>query len=226
MFPAVLSSAAVLGLMALSGSTMGSTVYLETTASAVEVGDLFPVVIYTSATVPVDAIELTVSFPADKVDVFGVDRGQSVLSLWTEDPILTDTSVLLRGGTFQRGFLGKHQIATINFRAKTAGQYEIAIKDLRLVAGDGQGTEVIVNTVPAGTLSVFNFDENTSEEQIRIAVSQNIVSDINGDGEVTLQDISAFMDAWSNRSALFDFNGDGRMTFRDFSIILSDFFFQ
>jgi hypothetical protein len=181
--------------------------------------------VYASAAVPINAVEFKLAFPADKVDVFGVDRGQSVITIWTEDPVVTPNSVQLRGGTFQRGFLGTHQIATVNFRAKRTGQYAIKIEDVRLVAGDGEGTEII-NNQPAADLSIFNFDEKTTEDEIRVAIRNQMVTDLNGDGDVTLQDISAFMGAWSNKSQVFDFNGDGRMTFRDFSIILSNFFFQ
>jgi hypothetical protein len=54
----------------------------------------------------------------------------------------------------------------------------------------------------------------------------SIVTDLDGDGEVSLKDISAFMAAWLTRASTFDFNGDGRMTFKDFSILLSDSFFK
>ena len=53
-----------------------------------------------------------------------------------------------------------------------------------------------------------------------------IISDIDGDGTVTLKDVSIFMAAWRNQDVIFDFNGDGKMTFRDFGIILSDSFFK
>lgn len=226
MFPALLSSATVLGFLALSGASYDSYVFLETPSQAVEVGELFPVTIYASAAIPINAIELEVSFSSNNVDVFGVDRGQSVITLWTEDPVIERSTVQLRGGTFKRGFLGEHQIATINFRAKKTGQYTIQTENVRLVAGDGEGTEITAIDVPAATLSFFNFDENTSEEEIRVAIQKKLVTDVNGDGQITLEDISAFMGAWSSKNITFDFNGDGRMTFRDFSIILADFFFQ
>jgi hypothetical protein len=95
-----------------------------------------------------------------------------------------------------------------------------------LVAGDGTGTEVAVTAQAAESIALFNFDENTSPEEIQVAIASKIVTDINNDGRVTLQDISAFMGAWSNRTQIFDFNKDGKMTFRDFSILLADYFLQ
>lgn len=226
MFPAILSSAAAFSLLALSGSTDQSFIYLETPTQAVEVGDIFPVTVYASAGVPVNAVELQLEFPEDKVDVFGVDRGQSVITIWTDEPVIANDSVQLSGGTYRRGFLGDHQIATINFRATETGQYEIVIEDARFVAGDGQGTVVATTNVPATDITVFNYDENTTEDELMVVVDKGLITDINGDGKITLKDISAFMGAWSSKSAKHDFNGDGRMTFRDFSIILADFFFQ
>jgi len=226
MFPAVMSSAAVLGLLAVTASSEDSFLFLETPTQAVETGGLYPVAILASAATPINAIEFTVSFDPEKVDVFGVDRGQSVITIWTEDPVVERASVQFRGGTFQRGFLGEHQIATINFRALETGQHTVSLRDVRLVAGDGAGTEVTATAVPASSLSLFTFDDTTSEDEIRVAVSDQLSTDVNADGSVTLQDISAFMGASSNRTTTYDFNGDGRMTFRDFSIILAEYFFR
>jgi hypothetical protein len=225
MFPAVLGAAALLSAVTLSAID-NSFVVLESDVQAVEVGDIFSVQVFSSAHVPVNAVDITVSFPSDKVEVFGVDRGESVLTIWTEDPIVTNKTVTLRGGTFRKGFLGEHQIATINFRAKGTGQYTIKAPDATFIAGDGAGTEVLVSEHSADKLSIFNFDDNTTEEEIKIAVGSQLKTDLNEDGKVTLQDISAFMGVWSNKTQLFDFNGDGRMSFKDFSIILADFFLQ
>jgi hypothetical protein len=156
--------------------------------------------------------------------VFSIDRGQSVLTIWTEDPVVTASAVRFSGGTFRRGFIGKHEVATINFRALKTGQYKVKITDATLVAGDGTGTEVPVTKQPTESITLFNFDENTPPEEIKVAINSKMVTDLNNDGEITLQDISAFMGAWSNRSQIFDFNRDGKMTFRDFSIILADYF--
>ena len=225
MFPALLGTATLLGATALT-AVNNSFVVLESSEQIVEVGDLFEVTVVASAHTPVNAVDILVSFPADSVEVFGVDRGQSVLTLWTEDPVITNSSVALRGGTFRKGFIGEHEIATINFRALKTGQYDVLVSKSTLFAGDGQGTEVPVTVHPRSKLSLFNFDETTSESDIAVAIQSKITTDLTNDGKVTLQDISAFMGAWSNKSQIFDFDNDGKMTFRDFSIILADFFLQ
>jgi len=225
MFPAVLGTVLLLGATTIT-STNQSYVYLSADTRTIEVGEMVSVMVSVSAHVPINAVDIKIAFPADKVEVFSVDRGRSVLTLWTEDPIISTNSVQFIGGTFRRGFIGKHTIASIKFRAKQSGQYEISATDITFVAGDGTGNKVTVSANSANKTMLFNFDENTSAEEIRIAVAAGVVTDLNGDGKVTLEDISMFMAIWNNRSQVLDFNNDGRMTFKDFSIILADFFWR
>jgi hypothetical protein len=158
------------------------------------------------------------------VEVTGVDRGQSVLTIWTEDPIIENDKVILRGGTFKKGFIGEHKVATINVKAKQSGKSEFIASNVTLLAGDGRGTPVTVSESNDSSLSLMIYDENASPEDIGIDVSVTILTDIDGDGKVSLKDVSSFMGAWASKSKTFDFNGDGKMSFRDFSIILADVF--
>jgi hypothetical protein len=134
--------------------------------------------------------------------------------------------VVLRGGTFRRGFLGEHKIATIELRALDTGASQFRASEVLLLAGDGQGSPVAANDTATPSASLFIYDENTDPNDIQVNVAVNIITDLNGDGRVTLADISAFMSDWGSQARVHDFNGDGRMTFRDFSIILASFFFQ
>jgi len=224
MFPAFLGSVAAASLFALSPVAIGTYVIVGSTSQAVEVGDVYPVDIFVAAAEPVNAVELQLEIDNKQASVFGVDRGQSVITLWTEEPVITDNSVTLRGGTFQRGFLGKHLIATINLRAEAPGPHEFSIQDIRLIAGDGKGTEVDVSNNDASSFTVFHFDESTSADDMNIVTLDTITTDIDDDGVVTLRDMSVFVGAWSNQTAFYDFSGDGEMTFTDFSILLSDLF--
>ena len=120
-----------------------SYVKLEARQSAVEKGDQFTIDVYARAHVPVNAVDITLRFNADSAEVVSVDRGESVLTIWTEDPVITNNSVTLRGGTFRRGFLGEHKIATIDLRAKKVGQSAFKLENVLLLAGDGSGTEIL-----------------------------------------------------------------------------------
>lgn len=224
MFPAVISFAALMGASVIT-STDASYVRLETPNTTIEEGASFSIDVYAFAHVPVNAIDITLQFDASAVQVTGVDTGQSVLTIWTQEPVITNGKVLLQGGTFRKGFLTEHLIATINLKAKKTGQSSFRATDVVLLAGDGSGSSVTVAQVLDSKISLFVYDENTSPGTIGVDVAVRVLSDIDADGEVTLRDISIFMAAWRDKNILYDFNGDGRMTFRDFSIILSNFFF-
>lgn len=225
MFPAAVLSAAALGAAVITADD-ASYVRLESSERTVEAGTRFSVDVFAYAHVPVNAVNVTLQFDPGSVEVLEVDRGQSVITIWTEDPVIESDRIVLRGGTFRRGFLGEHKVATIDLRARETGQNTFTATDIVLLAGDGAGSEVDTETVPNGSINLFVYDENTDPESIEVAVSLDVVTDIDQDGEVTLRDISAFMAAWNSKEDRYDFNGDGRMSFRDFSILLSDYFFK
>lgn len=223
-FPAVFSIAVAVSAATLTGGDV-SYVRLETTDNVIEAGSRFTVDVYAYAHTAVNAVDVTLRFDPSAVEVIGVNRGQSVITIWTEDPVIKSDSVTLRGGTYRRGFIGEHKIASVDLRAKQTGQSNFKATDVVLLAGDGRGSPVAVAEAQNSVVNLYVYDENTKPESIGIDVKVKILSDIDGDGKVTLKDISAFMAAWHNKDKFFDFNGDGRMSFRDFSIILANFFF-
>ena len=225
MFPTVFVAVVLLSTAATLLDTNVSYIRLATFATAVQAGERFSVDVYAYAHVPVNAVDITIQFDPTAVEVLAVDRGQSVLTTWTEDPVVKNGTVILRGGTFRRGFVEEHKIATIDLSAKKTGQSEFKAANVMLLAGDGAGSPVSVAEALDSTVSFYIYDENTDPGRIAIDVSVKILSDIDGDGKVTLTDISAFMAAWHAKDKMYDFNGDGRMSFRDFSIILANFFF-
>lgn len=225
MFSSVFSIALLLGAAALT-STDVSYVRLEASQTTIKAGDQFYIDVYAYAHVPVNAVDVTLEFDDNSVSVLGVDTGQSVLTIWTEEPTVKGNQVVLRGGTFRKGFITEHKIATVNMQAKKTGQSSFLASEVVLLAGDGQGTPVAVAESTNSNVNLYIYDQNTEPGSIGINVEIKIVTDINGDGKVTLQDVSVFMSAWSTKSRIFDFNSDGRMTFKDFSIILSDLFLK
>jgi hypothetical protein len=206
-------------------STDASYIRLEPSKTTIENGEFFSLDVYAFAHVPVNAVDITLRFDENTVEVLGVNKGQSVLTIWTQEPVIEADKVVLRGGTFRRGFLNEHKIATINLRARNTGQSTVSAAEVMLLAGDGKGSSVSVAESLNSNVSLYIYDENTDSDSIGVDIRVNIVTDIDGDGKVTLKDVSVFMSAWTKKTKIFDFNGDGRMTFRDFSIILADFFF-
>lgn len=219
-------SLSVVGLL-LSASLIGSDasyVKLSLDDALVEESERMAVEIIAFSNTPVNAVDVVVQFDGDVLDVVAVDRGGSVLTIWTEDPIIEANRVILRGGTFRRGFLGEHNVATIEFLPKTTGSTRITLGEVLLLAGDGEGTVVPTADSLYSSVDAFVYDETTDLSTVTLKTDRTKITDVNNNGAVDLVDVSAFMGAWANRDRIFDFNGDGMMTFRDFSILLADVF--
>jgi hypothetical protein len=209
---------------ALITSTEASYIKLKASKSALESGERFSVDVYAYAHVPVNAVDITLKFEEDAVTVLSVDKGQSVLTIWTQEPIVKNGEVIMRGGTYRKGFIGEHKIATIELEAKKSGESELIAKNVILLAGDGKGTPVSVAESNDSSVSVYVYDENEDPTNIAVNIKLDVLTDIDGDGKVGLRDVSAFMGAWGSGDSgkLYDFNNDGKMSFKDFSIILAD----
>lgn len=219
----VMSIALLLGATALT-SNDASYIRLKSSVDTVKSGEKFTVDIYAYANVPVNAVNVTLEFDNARVKAEGVDRGQSVLTLWTEDPVIENNKVILSGGTFRKGFIGEHKIASVRFSALETGQEDISVTNVTLLAGDGKGTSVKTVSGTDSTASVFVYDASADPSKIDATVKLELTTDIDGDGVVNLVDVSSFMGAWVTNKFIYDFNGDGKMTFTDFSIILADVF--
>jgi hypothetical protein len=219
-------SLSILGLL-LSASLIGadaSYVKLAIQDALVSDTERLAVDVVAFSNTPVNAIDVEINFDGTALEVVSVDRGGSVLTIWTEDPIIEDNRVILRGGTFRRGFLGEHNLATIEFLPRRTGSTEIVLGEVLLLAGDGSGTPVVTAESIEAQAEAFVYDENTDLSSVEIARLSRTLTDIDQNGRIDLVDVSAFMGAWTSRNRVFDFNGDGRMTFRDFSILLADVF--
>jgi archaellum component FlaF (FlaF/FlaG flagellin family) len=224
MFPVFMSAAALMGAAVMTSQDV-SYVRLVPSVTSIEKGEEFYIDVYAYAHVPVNTVDITIDFDPDAVEVQAVDVGQSVITLWTEEPRIDKSSVMLRGGTYRNGFLNEHMIARIDLRGKETGLSSFSATDVILLAGDGTGSAVAVAEATDTSVNFYIYDENSSPDEIEINVELRVVTDIDGDGKVSLKDVSAFMGAWHTKNKIYDFNGDGRMTIKDFSIILADVFF-
>lgn len=223
-FPVIFTMAVFAAAAVVSDSE--SYVRLQASTSNVEEGRTFSVDVFAFAHTPVNAIDITLSFPEDQVEVMGVDTGASVITLWTQEPYVSGNKVVLSGGTYRRGFVGEHLIATIKMRGKATGLAQFTTSNPRFLAGDGSGSEVAVNETKE-SVSLYIFNDENPLGSIGAQANLEIITDVDGDGSVTLKDVSMFMAAWfSGKSIRYDFNNDGKVTFKDFSIILADSFFR
>jgi hypothetical protein len=221
-FPLIFTTLTLIGA-ALILPTDSSYVRLESSVKSVSEGEEFFINVYVGAHVPVNAIDISLTYPKEQIDIKAIDVGQSVITLWTQDPYVEGNKVIMRGGTFRKGFLGEHLVAKVEAMALKSGTAEFKAGSIDLLAGDGTGSEVSV--APNESQSLVIEVGNESGEIVANA-TVFISTDIDGDGKVGMNDILAFMSAWSSQAVVYDFNRDNRMNFRDFGIILSDSFYK
>ncbi len=223
MFPLFLGVAALLSATAITGVDK-SHLRLEPSQSLVMKGDSFYIDVYAYAHVPVNAVDVEIAFSEDKVSVESVDKGKSVLTIWAKEPTITKGKIAFSGGTYQRGFVGEHVVATIKATAKFTGETKFSVNNVTLLAGDGTGSAVTLENKTGFAKSFYIYDEDEDVSEIKAKIAVSITADIDGDGKVSLKDISSFMASWHNKDKTYDFNSDGKMNFIDFSIILAKSF--
>ncbi len=222
-FPLVIMATIFFGVASLV-SENDSYITIRTTTESVARDEVFYIEVLATTHVPVNALDLVIAYPEDKMVVEGIDTGTSVITLWTEQPYAKDGNIYIRGGTFRKGFIGEHVIARIRAHASEAGEARVFIKETQLVAGDGKGTNVPV--IESDTHNEVKIAVIGTDGVIEGKAVIGIASDTDGDGDVDFKDISIFMSAWFTGRSTFDFNGDGKMTIRDFSILLAESFFN
>ncbi len=227
MFPLMAATFGILGATYLA-DVSSSYVILTPNPTYVEAGDSVEVIVEAVAHIPVNTVDIEVAFPSD-LKVTGVETGGSVITLWTTEPKPEGNKVVLRGGVYRKGFIGRHTIARINAKAVTAGNADVLVRNSIFLAGDGKATPIAINSsdnqkaaIQIGTAT--GVAGHTTALTGKVAVS--IITDIDGDKDVDFNDIQVFMNAWRTGIAIYDFSGDGKMTFRDFAIILADAFFK
>ena len=222
-FPLMFTTLTLIGA-ALILPTNASYIRIVSDTTRVVEGEQFSVSVYAGAHIPINAVNIELTFPTESMKVSSIDTGRSVITLWTEEPHVSGNKVVFSGGTYRKGFLGEHLIGTIDFRALTDGEAKFTTNGVEMYAGDGTGKKVSVTHSGGESLvvEVITTEDGALTGKLEIIV----VTDIDGDGEVGMSDILKFMSAWRNKNVIYDFNADNRMNFVDFAIILADSFYK
>ncbi|MDP2648036.1 MAG: cohesin domain-containing protein [Candidatus Yanofskybacteria bacterium] len=97
--------------------------------------------------VNVNAVEVSLKFPADLLQVVDVSTGQSIFSVWNAPPELSNTAgrVTFTGGIIPGINTSNGLISTVKFRVRAPGQAVISFLDTsKVLAEDGKGTNILV----------------------------------------------------------------------------------
>lgn len=192
----------------------GGNVFLFGTANSsfVAVGDGVPVELQISTKTPVNAVGGTVTFSPDILSVDSVTRSSSIIDLWSEEPLISNTlgTIHFSGGIVGTnvGTAGNHgEVFTINFRALKTGKISLALKSGELLANNGEGTNVVSGS---NTLTIY----------VR---SQGLPSpDVNGDGSLSISDINAvYIKSFRAYDEKYDVNGDKKVDWNDVKALIT-----
>ncbi len=139
----------LLALVLPVGLVRAATLQLTPSASSFGVGDLVTLTVsVNTGGVAINAVEGTIKFPTDLLEVVSINKDRSILPLWVEGPSFSNAAgeVIFNGGIPNPGYSGQTgQVLTIIFRAKQSGSASIVTASSAVRANDGQGTDVLTN---------------------------------------------------------------------------------
>jgi len=90
----------------------------------------------------INALEGTISFPSQLLELNNINNGSSIINFWLEDPYQISPGQIKFSGIIPGGFNGQAQIFTINFRPQNEAADTIRLSETKLLLNDGQGAEL------------------------------------------------------------------------------------
>jgi hypothetical protein len=124
-----------------------ASLYLSPSTGSYTVGNTFSVEVkVNSGGVAINAVESTMSFDPDKLEVRSISKIGSALTLWVQEPTFSNSagSINFAGGKPSPGYSGSSgHLVTITFKAKTAGTTYLNFAGGSVMADDGKGTNVL-----------------------------------------------------------------------------------
>ena len=231
----------ILSLLASAGSSLSPTpvifYFTPYESKTLQIGDTTQINVNVKATVPINAVGVTIKFPQDLIEIEGVSKEKSFLDLWTEDTSIHEGggTIHFSGGTTMPGGLtGTSTALTITIKAKEAGEAILSFEDAQVFASDGTGTALSYKTrsityeIPEPSPSIVNIPTPTTGGSIAVASPSLLTTptppspDLNGDGKINLVDVSIIiMHIFGLYNPRFDLNSDGSVGVSDLSTLLS-----
>jgi hypothetical protein len=120
-------------------------IYFQKDLKEVTKGDIFFVDLKISSTEAINAIDGTIIYDKDKLEIKEVKIDNSLFSLWVKEPLFDNKNGELSfTGGVPDGFKGQDgQILGITFLAKKEGSASVGFKDIfSIFTNDGKGTKI------------------------------------------------------------------------------------
>ncbi len=144
----------MLSFLAFGQKANAASLSLTPSNYSPNVGDTFTVSVFVSTTSDkaINAISGKISYPADKLSIVSLSKANSIVNVWTTEPVKEGDTVHYEGIVLNPGYNGtKGKITTITFKAKTSGVANLNFSSASVLANDGFGTNVLDKT---GTVNI------------------------------------------------------------------------
>jgi hypothetical protein len=205
-------------------------VRLSPSSKTLIVGEVVPVSIIVKAPVPVNAFMGELVFSSDTLEVVSISYNTNLADLWVTEPWYSkaQNTVYFAGGTTKTGgFVGTDTLLTVYLRSTQTGTASLSLKDTRVLAHDGFGTDVpltkpvdaLFTTESIQTQSTVLTETKQAETYTIIAAEPSF--DLNDDGKVGFGDVGILLLKIGSDDARFDFNLDGKVNQTDLGLLLS-----
>lgn len=113
-------------------------------------GSTFTVTVsVSSADTAINAVSGVISFPTNALEVAGISKTGSIISLWVQEPSFSNSqgTVTFEGIALNPGYQGSGgTIIAVTFRTKTAGSATLRFSSSSVLANDGVGTNVLTGS--------------------------------------------------------------------------------
>ena len=123
-----------------------ATASITQTPREVGVGDTVAVVLSVSSAIPINTFSGLLQYPKEKLELAGINDGNSIISLWLTKPV-DGTSGIRFEGLVPGGYSGNDGVLfTVFFKAKESGVAEVSLEDTVFLLNDGSGSAESVSS--------------------------------------------------------------------------------
>ncbi|OHA03777.1 MAG: hypothetical protein A3J58_00715 [Candidatus Sungbacteria bacterium RIFCSPHIGHO2_02_FULL_52_23] len=154
--------------------------------------DQFKMGVFLETEEPLNAVEGTVRFPINLLELQNIEDGNSIVNLWLARPTAGKMGEIIFSGITPGGYQGsKGLIFSMTFLVSHEGTGAFEIQDARALRNDGEGTAVELQTFT----SPFVVSQKTTDIQIPVSETHNNNPPESFTPEIT-HNASVFEDKW------------------------------
>lgn len=152
--------------------------YLKPSQTNIETQSEFSVDVSVDSQNSVNAIDLQISYPPDKIEFLKSTQNNSIVSFWQSSSVLLSNGHIRLAGGMIPEFSGQGgKVATLYFKAIHSGEIKISIEQSGLYLADGKGSRIPVGSSPI-TLSI---SDNASLSKNLSSLNETITTPVSND---------------------------------------------